>query len=460
MTAGASGGLGDATSRLDAQDRAVLEHLLPSCDRRHLLDLRVKRNGHMRTTFLDNLASVVARAERESPTGDVYFGVAARAPGGGRGKRNLAYTAALWADVDSKCFPGGRSTALAAIRSFEVKPSAVVDSGNGFHVYWLLTEPLALVDEQERERAEGIMRGLQRRLPAEAGTALDSTWDVSRILRVPGTWNHKHAVPVRVTTVEAHFERRYSIAELMPYHDGRSLPKSRRCTRSEAWQTTLEPWAGRGAEALQLAVDRGISQNVLRLIRTGNATAYGRDRSRRDQAVVLALRAAGTEADDVLAIFADYPVGAKANEPGNGEQYVRRSIEKADERLASGASGRRTLGALPPDVREEVSLNSGLRRLQRLNRAFPATVAEATSKLGWERKTIVKHLRRGLALGWFELAGEQRAARGRPARLYRSVRPPLGSEGAWVRYMYERQALRASLRTERGTAPPLDQADH
>jgi hypothetical protein len=92
-----------------------------------------------------------------------------------------------------------------------------VNSGNGLHLYWVLDKPIPLPPPDDIERAhvidmiENTMRGL-------AGIfAGDNTVDVSRILRVPGTW-HTKGKPVQVK-IEFGDWRTYSFGTLFRAHE-------------------------------------------------------------------------------------------------------------------------------------------------------------------------------------------------------------------------------------------------
>jgi hypothetical protein len=76
--------------------------------------------------------------------------------------------------------------------AYDPEPAIVVRSGSGanVHAYWPLREPLS---PQDAERAN-------LRLAHTIG-ADRACVDVARILRLPGSWNHKHEQPAPVTTM-------------------------------------------------------------------------------------------------------------------------------------------------------------------------------------------------------------------------------------------------------------------
>jgi hypothetical protein len=124
-----------------------------------------------------------------------------------RGHHNTTWLKALWVDLDvgNKLDPAtGKpetkhydtpAEAWAAISAFRKKvdlpaPSAVVNSGGGLHVYWITIEPLTPADW--RPYAEGLKALLLAEgIKCDAGL----TTDDCRILRVPGTFNHKYDPP-------------------------------------------------------------------------------------------------------------------------------------------------------------------------------------------------------------------------------------------------------------------------
>jgi Protein of unknown function (DUF3987) len=119
---------------------------------------------------------------------------------------NAVSLKAIWADIDvGPSEPGKKpkyatiEEALRAVLLFAKTvglptPSSIVYSGGGIHVYWISKDPL------ERDQWASYAAGLKSLLlmnaiKCDAGL----TTDCARILRVPGTFNHKYDPPKPVT---------------------------------------------------------------------------------------------------------------------------------------------------------------------------------------------------------------------------------------------------------------------
>ena len=82
-------------------------------------------------------------------------------------------------------------------------PSLIVDSGGGFHCYWpFLDGPWIFQNEAERDEAQELVLGWQAELRRHVGFTVDSTHDLARVLRLPGTLNHKGDTPVDVRLLQ------------------------------------------------------------------------------------------------------------------------------------------------------------------------------------------------------------------------------------------------------------------
>jgi hypothetical protein len=90
-------------------------------------------------------------------------------------------------------------------------PTAIIDSGNGFHVYWISDRPLS--PEEWRAYAAGLDA-----LAVQHGLLHDSiTTDAARILRVPGTCNNKQVPPkpVEILVLEADLSFSSALSHLL-----------------------------------------------------------------------------------------------------------------------------------------------------------------------------------------------------------------------------------------------------
>lgn len=119
-----------------------------------------------------------------------------------------ALVPALWIDIDCDGDAHQRDHCLTKLRDFGPAPSFILDSGGGWHGYWLLDEPFQLQQDADRQRVASTLRGLF----AALGGDPEYVKTVAGIMRLPDSVNTK---PVRggvlVTVVESHPERRYPL---------------------------------------------------------------------------------------------------------------------------------------------------------------------------------------------------------------------------------------------------------
>ena len=163
---------------------------------------------------------MVDTAQQLSASGmDVYFGVgAAKEPRfGGRARADdVMAIPGVWLDIDLKHDTHVQQDLPETIAEIEAKlpllPSVLVHSGHGLHAYWLFRELWVFTDEQEQKRARKLLRGFQMYVKQRLGYKLDSTHDLARVLRVPGTQNYK-ADPVPVEILQQN-DQRYNIDDI------------------------------------------------------------------------------------------------------------------------------------------------------------------------------------------------------------------------------------------------------
>lgn len=207
---------------------------------------------------------------------NVFFGPAMRSSHGAT-KNDVLGTTALWVDADDPQKP--LST---------LPPSAIISSGRGYHLYWFLTEPVLDIETIEE---------LNQLLVDDIPTADKGSWNVNRVLRVPGTLNQKYAPPVPVELTVFRPNLRYSLSDI------KVLARLDNKTRHK--------------------------------IRTGDSRGY-RSRSERDWAVIAKLIQAGASDDLIGRIFMNQPVGEKAVE---NSHYLPQTLEKARIAVAAKPEG-------------------------------------------------------------------------------------------------------------------------
>lgn len=134
---------------------------------------------------------------------NVYFGACPRNERKGK-EGNIKEVNCFWADLDCND-QEERKERLEKLKKFKLSPSIVVCSGNGLHCYWLLKKPYLIKNNEDKLTAKGYLKGLAIALNG------DKTFDLSRILRVPGTKNVKDPKnPLLVEVLEFNPAIRYT----------------------------------------------------------------------------------------------------------------------------------------------------------------------------------------------------------------------------------------------------------
>lgn len=183
---------------------------------------------------LDQVAETIAAS---TGTHDLYSGVsvvtaddAARAGSRRRPRQSptpedpdsavVAGVVALVADIDlagpghqsPKPYPPTMPDALAVIERVPLQPTALVHSGHGLHVWWHLKEPWVFDSDEERKLAIALFRGWSACVRSCAQALeydIDSVPDLSRVLRIPGTLNHKNGTSAPVEIIRIDWDLRY-----------------------------------------------------------------------------------------------------------------------------------------------------------------------------------------------------------------------------------------------------------
>jgi hypothetical protein len=248
-----------------------------------------------------------------------WFGIAPRWSDTKGTKRECLGLTVVFVDVDygsaghkKKNRWKTRDEAQAAIDAFPIKPSIVVHTGGGFQVYWILSAPF-IFENGNCGQVEAIMKGIGPAIGAD-----DGTQDVSRIFRIPGTFNVKTDELRPVEMISCDPALVYDLADFAHY----AAPALDQASPQDGPQTT-------NRDVLKSPEFKKMPAWLREIIVSGNAAAYNDDRSKRDHAVIGTLKRAGCNLNIIEAIFREHPVGDKFREKGNqGRKYLQYSFDK------------------------------------------------------------------------------------------------------------------------------------
>jgi P4 family phage/plasmid primase-like protien len=156
------------------------------------------------------------------PGHGVYFGTCTRkATASGGTRHDLDQCFGVWLDVDTLKDGLAKQDVIKALRTCPRVPSIVIDSGGGIHAYWLFHEPVSIAadsreDQEAGEAIEAILKHLARVFAGDT-----SVCELARIMRLPGTHNHKPEViasnegrPALVQVMHFAPDCRYDLAQL------------------------------------------------------------------------------------------------------------------------------------------------------------------------------------------------------------------------------------------------------
>lgn len=235
---------------------------------------------------------------------DIYVGVLPRNRVGGTAEDVWPSATVLWCDVDAKDFidpwvdVDGKSLALDAVLKFPVTPSCIVDSGHGFHLYWKLHTPA------DTPAAVEVNRAIAKWLGG------DKCFDAPRILRVPGTRNHKDpADPIPVRILKLDTLRTYDLSDFTEQVESLRSQELKRIAPIEDRREDAPDWL---REGLNTEPPKG-------------------SRSETEFRFGLWMARYGYNDDEILSALLNMPFGAKAQERGErwAEAEVRRIRSKA-----------------------------------------------------------------------------------------------------------------------------------
>jgi len=243
--------------------------------------------------------------------------------------QDVLQVSCIWADLDFKHYKGGAIEVIQRIRDFPLRPSVVVNSGYGRHVYFVFHTPL---QTNALPLWDKMIRGLRDALDA------DATINLSRVMRLPGTPNIKYPdAPVMCDLCDEDSSwLRYHPDEVLgaieqaasvKHSDPEIINGSLAAKLPADWKFSPSELRRRGVpEAVRTAIYTG-----QRTIRTGQHAGRSDDESGRDFWIACSLLERGFGVEEVKAIFRSFPrgCGSKWAQRQHGEKYLELTLDKA-----------------------------------------------------------------------------------------------------------------------------------
>jgi len=312
---------------------ALLAAVLPPLRDGETYTTRCIKDGKVLEAFHASIPDLLLGVQHRVDDFHIYYGQAPRVGRNGTAA-GVPRVGALWADVDAKLWagePDSKAAALRAIEGFPLPLTAIVDSGGGFYPYLALSEPWDVSIEEGRRRFEALNAAFARAVCGRDKKP-DHVQDVSRILRLPGTCNHKYAParPVRIlhcapsvryslAHVEACFKERYSWA-LRTEQNAPALPRE--------WKVATSTLSDLREKAAQGRIRRV----TLGLLDSTGGDGY-ESASEADAALAAGLIGAGLTEGEAFELFRASTRGADAyrrkGTERHAEYYLRLTIQNA-----------------------------------------------------------------------------------------------------------------------------------
>jgi len=181
-----------------------------------------------KSNWFQDIGKIEEIIQKNREQSDLYIGVGLSSKDYGSKNRcpanEIAGIAGFWADIDILDEVHKKENLPTSVEEakslFPEPPTCVIHSGHGIQAWWLFREPWIFENEDERLKAQAMCQAWHHRLLERAtarGWVIDATFDLSRILRIPGTKNLKDLKNIRdVELIEEEWTTRYEPDDLVP----------------------------------------------------------------------------------------------------------------------------------------------------------------------------------------------------------------------------------------------------
>jgi len=258
---------------------------------------------------------------------NVSFSVNPRAAMGESKQDDIQDVTCLWLDIDGKNFQEGKPEAEKRVLEFQMKPNIIVDSGHGYHCYWVLQEPIINRTKDQSKEVKRVLSGLATALGADK-----QAFNFDRVMRLPGTLNIKDLEnPQPCFIVQTNSEHFYSLPDFNTFLDYCYEEPEKGLDVDFKGKTLIvsdkDPLSAiKGVKGLK------VTGRIERLIITGELQkGPGSDttRSGRDMAIITALVAEGYDYATAKSVFFNPYLACSDRIRGKGEQALKYDVVKA-----------------------------------------------------------------------------------------------------------------------------------
>ncbi len=269
---------------------------------------------------------------------NIYVGLNPRPDPDHKKQKDIKDLNCLWLDIDWKDFSGGREEARDRIMDFPLPPNIILDSGNGFHVYWILEKPIIDSSEGERKRFKQILSGLADCLGADKQAI-----NLDRVMRLPGTLNLKNLDDPKECALVILSPAFFYDLDYFEGYRNKYAPTSEALS-NESLNFGIKQMLVNKEDLKRTSDDVNkleVSKKIQQMIITGtNQEGPGKDgtRSGRDQAIITALVAADYNYPTIKSIFLNPKLGCSDRISEKGERQLRFDVTKAEGYLSKKKS--------------------------------------------------------------------------------------------------------------------------
>ena len=200
----------DADHTINPEGLQLLKPLWASSDLHHQIGILDRKTNRFINIPVKSITDALSQINKSDDHLDFYFACAEYKTADNRKADNVEGARGVWLDfdcgedkdTDNKGYLT-KEMVQAAINSFCIKfkldkPTHIVDSGNGLHVYWLFDN---IVYREKWQKAAKKLKALT--IADNLKVDGSRTADIASVLRIPGTMNNKSTTPKPVRLIYA-----------------------------------------------------------------------------------------------------------------------------------------------------------------------------------------------------------------------------------------------------------------